>query len=127
MVPIPTTLLSTSLSAAKTCSCLRWLRNHKRELALFDSNLSLVLWPIKLFKKSYKDGDHELFRANFLSTFGVGRDDNLARVVCALVDPIISTFRIKNLFSVYVMGTKWTKRDVRELKSGRWVVHGKIS
>ncbi len=79
------------------------------------------------FKQPYDTGDYELFRANFLSTFGLGRDDNLVRVVCALVDPITSSLDTKNLFSAQVMGTKLAERDLRALKSGRWVKDGQIS
>lgn len=75
----------------------------------------------------YEDGGNELFRANFLFTFGLGRDENLVRVVCASKNPITSTLGTKTFFSARIMGTKFTERDLHALKSARRVVDGNMS
>ncbi len=94
---------------------------------LVDGSLPSEMMCSSSFKKPYEDDDYELFLANFLSTFGLGRDDNLICVVCASVDPVTSSLGTKNLFSAQVMGTTLAERDLRALKMGRWVVDCQMS
>lgn len=80
---------------------------------LVDGSVASEIMCSLTFRKPYEDGDYELFRASFLSTFGLGWDDNLVRVVCASIDPITLTLGTKILFSAEVMGTKWAERELR--------------
>lgn len=72
------------------------------------------------FKLPYEDSDYELFRANFLSTFGLGKEDNLVRVVCASVEPIAAALGSKTVFTAEIVGTKVAEPTVRALRRGGW-------